>query len=300
MLFYTLFCMVMTQACDTHHTSPELTFSKKIASYPSGSTTVYLAGSYYIMGDDASEVLMLDKNLIETGRVGMFTKGTGSRTAKTLKADIEASAIVNIKGRHSILYFGSGSLSPQRDSAFLFAPAQKLISRLDMATFYNNLRKDFRDLNIEGATLMSNNLLIGVRGNLTYPDNYLVSADFTNLKFTIKRRILIQSPVSNIGLSGIEFDKYRDILYLTFSSENTSNSFQDGEIGDSYLAVIKKATAALGSEELHIDKLIRLGDIDAKLRRQKIESVSLTDEHNKILLVADDDKGTTRLFMIRL
>ena len=124
---------------------------KNQANYPSGSTVSYLDDHFYIMGDDASELLILNGELKETGRIPLFPQGEDKRIDKAVKADIESSAVINRNGKKLLLLLGSGSVSPHRDSAFLVDPQTKHIQRLDLESFYDQLRKDFKQLNIEGA-----------------------------------------------------------------------------------------------------------------------------------------------------
>ena len=273
---------------------------KNQANYPSGSTVSYLDDHFYIMGDDASELLILNGELKETGRIPLFPQGEDKRIDKAVKADIESSAVINRNGKKLLLLLGSGSVSPHRDSAFLVDPQTKHIQRLDLESFYDQLRKDFKQLNIEGAALVGDELVLGIRANRTYPDNYLVvaSSDVFSLRF--KRKILIKLPVGGAGISGLDFDHRRDILFITFSTEDTPNAYEDGVAGDSYLAVIPDITRQLGQKELEIHSVTKLTDLNSDFFRQKIESVALTDEKDQLLLVADDDKGNTTLFRLGL
>ncbi|WP_155975824.1 DUF6929 family protein [Daejeonella oryzae] len=266
--------------------------------YPSGSTVTYLNGYLYIMGDDASEILVLNDSLEETDRIKLFDDNPNQRIPKNLKADIEASALINFNERKSILFFGSGSLIPHRDSAFLFNPDDNKIEKINYSKFYDQLRRHFSQLNIESAASIGEELILGIRANASSPDNFLVVATSDDLLPVYKRRIYIHIPVKNTGISGMDYDSQQDILYMTFSSENTSNAFDDGEIGESYLAIIDDAKAQLQSDKIHISALTKLSDLSSEFKNQKIEGVCLLKEHSQLLLVADDDKGNTGLFRL--
>ena len=268
-------------------------------SYPSGSTISYLSRRFYIMGDDASEILVLNELLEEEERIQLFPKGENIRAPKAIKADIEASVVINQKGRRSILFLGSGSLSPHRDSAFFLNPQNREVKRIDLTRFYDQLRSSFNQLNIEAATMMGEELVLGIRANTSYPDNFIVlaSSDISSPEF--KRMIPVKLPVEHAGISGMDYDQHRDILFITFSSESTSNSLDDGEIGESYLAIIKEAKEQLQKNEFNISSLTKLTDLSPDFRGQKIESVSLIKGKRQLLLVADDNMGSTKLFRIR-
>lgn len=248
------------------------------------------------MGDDASEILVLNEAMQEYERIMLFTKGDSLRTPKATKADIEASLIVNHEKVESILFFGSGSVTPHRDSAFLFNSIIKEIERIDYSEFYNQLRTNFAQLNIEAATLIDDNFLLGIRANISNPNNFIAvaSSDIFSPKF--KRKIEIKFSITlEIGISGMDYDSKSDQLFITFSSEDTTNAFDDGKVGDSYLAIIEDSKRKLLHNELVITSLIKLADIDSVFTEQKIEGVCATTD-NRLLLVSDDDLGNTRIF----
>jgi len=253
---------------------------------------------FYVMGDDASEILVLNDKLEEVERIKLFPKDENIRIPKAIKADIEASVVFSQNGIDSILFFGSGSVSPHRDYAYLFEPESKSISRIDFSNFYDQLRIQFAQLNIEAATMLGNSLALGIRGNRSHPDNYIALANPGKLSPEFKRKVLIKLPVEHTGISGMDYDSERDILFITFSSESTSNSYDDGEIGESYLAIIQDAADHIEKNELHISALTKLSDLGPEFKLQKIESVSLTGDNRQLLVVADNDQGNTNLFRI--
>lgn len=150
-------------------------------SYPSGSTISYLSRRFYIMGDDASEILVLNELLEEEERIQL------------------------------------------RDSAFFLNPQNREVKRIDLTRFYDQLRSSFSQLNIEAATMIGEELVLGIRANTSYPDNFIVlaSSDISSPEFI--RMIPVKLPVEHAGISGMDYDQHRDILFITFSSESTSN-----------------------------------------------------------------------------
>ena len=248
------------------------------------------------MGDDAADIIILNNTMKEEERISLFAKGESLRTPKAIKADIEASFIVNHNNAECLLYFGSGSLTPHRDSAFLFNPVKKEVLRIDYSSFYNELRKNFKDLNIEAAAIIDDDFLFGIRANTANPNNFIAIASSTVLSPEFKRKIQIKLPLNlQIGISGMDYDSKTDQLFITFSSEDTSNALDDGKVGDSYLAIVEDAKSSLSKDELIIKNLENLTDIDALFTQQKIEGICVIDS-KQLLLVADDDLGSTQLF----
>jgi len=278
--------------------SPLYLIHKSELAYPSGSTICFINDLFYIMGDDASEILVLNDKLVEVERIPLFPKDENIRIPKATKADIEASVVIRHNGIECILFLGSGSVSPHRDHAYLFEPESKIFSRIDFSHFYDQLRNQFAQLNVEAATMLGNSLALGIRANRSYPDNYIALAIPGELSPEFQRKVLLKLPVEHIGISGMDYDGVRDILFITFSSENTSNSYDDGEIGESYLAIIQEAADQIQKNELYISSLTKLSDLGPELRLQKVESVSLTADNSQLLVVADNDQGNTNLFLI--
>lgn len=266
--------------------------------YPSGSTICFMNDLFYIMGDDASEILILNDKLVEVERVPLFPKDENIRIPKATKADIEASVVIRQNGIDCILFLGSGSVSPHRDYAYLFEPESKNIRRIDFSDFYDQLRNQFAHLNIEAATMLGKSLALGIRANRSNPDNYIALAIPGKLSPEFQRTVLLKLPVEHTGISGMDYDGERDILFITFSSENTSNSYDDGEIGESYLAIIQEAADQIQKSELYISSLTKLSDLGPEFKFQKVEAVSLTGDNRQLLMVADNDQGNTNLFRI--
>ena len=102
--------------------NPVYEMSKVAENYPSGSAICQLNDKFYVMGDDSAEILVLNQDMEETGRIEIFTKGNKMRLPKDTKADVESSVVINYQGKPAVLFLGSGSFSPYRDSMFLFDP----------------------------------------------------------------------------------------------------------------------------------------------------------------------------------
>ena len=286
-------------ACIMKEFQPVYERSVTAANYPSGSTVSYLENKFYVMGDDAAEILILGTDLKETGRIAIFPMGEQPRLPKASKADIEASVVINRDQKQLILFLGSGSVSPHRDSTFLLDPVSGEVTRLDSKSFFDELRENAREVNVEAAAMVDKDMVIGLRGNSTYPDNYIVVAGFDGMGLSYKRKILLSTPLGEAGISGMDYDDKEDILFITFSSEDTPNAYDDGQIGESYLAMVRYARSALIEDRLSISSVIKLSELSADLLHQKVESVSLMKDQRKLLLVADDDQGNTRLFIIK-
>lgn len=154
----------------------------------------------------------------------------------------------------ALLVLGSGS-KPNRETGVLIAlDAQGLpngrMATVDLATLYAPLRKRFADLNIEGALLVSGELLLLQRGNKGHALNACIRFDW-NLMAPWLAGVQTQVPAAK-SVQLLELGSVDDVpLGLTdgaamhggawaFSAvaENTNNSYQDGACVGSAIGVV--------------------------------------------------------------
>ncbi|MEJ6982614.1 hypothetical protein WG906_19290 [Pedobacter sp. P351] len=272
--------------------------SSELVAYPSGSTISFYGGNIYLMGDDSRTLLVLDPSLNITDTITLFP-GSNTRIKKIDKADIESSEWIGNK----LYLFGSGSLSSQRDSGFVFNPETRQIERIELGSFYQKIRESgIPELNLEGAALVKDHLLFVNRSNLRHKNNHLILSPVKNLLHAPSHTITLTLP-GKAGVSGIVYLQEMDLLLLTASEEETSSAYGDGVIGESYLGLIPDISAKLALAEIAPDQWIPLGGIHNDFLGQKIESVcalSTAENKLKLFLVADNDNGTTRIFNLAL
>ncbi|HUS02838.1 MAG TPA: hypothetical protein VMY77_13970 [Chitinophagaceae bacterium] len=283
--------------------------SKILNDYPSGSGITYLNDRIYLIGDDASYILITDtafKSIDSIGFIGSLQK----RIPKELKPDLEGLTVVSINKLPQILLVGSGSLMPYRNSGWLINPINKQKTELDLNTFYNRLRKEGMDaLNIEGVATIPRGIVLASRGNKSFRENYLIftANEFWDNQDSVeirKCKVGTNTDTASFqGVSGLEYSKASDQLLLTVSTENTNSATEDGIIGKSYLWIINNISAKRNMIALNPGRIIELEALDGRFKGHKIESVCIVSENKKkmeIVLVADDDKGTSILFNITL
>ncbi|HZI55015.1 MAG TPA: hypothetical protein VFD56_14970 [Chitinophagaceae bacterium] len=275
--------------------------------YPSGSGLAYFNGRIYIMGDDAPFILVTDSLLDEIDSIRIF-ETSEHRIAKEKKPDTEAIAIFKKNNATSLLVVGSGSLTPSRDSCYVVGLPDKEIKRYSLDSFYTTLKNwRFRELNIEGATAIPAGILLVNRGNKSFPKNHLIVVPNTFWEQQATTKIRLIKAGANVdtstfnGISGLDYSFRSDQLFLTVSTENTYNSYEDGAIGKSYLWIINDFASKKRLRTMNPDRIIDLEDTDSRFRGHKIESVCIISENNHekvLILTADDDKGGTVLFRL--
>ena len=274
----------------------------KEVSYPSGSALIGKNGKLYLMGDDARELLVLDTAFNELERIDIFG-GSLQRLSKKTKADIESIDFLN-ENPSRLLLIASGSVWPTRDSLFILDLKKKTIARSPIAKQFRQLLDGRKaELNIEGAAFIDSTLVLANRSNLKSKQNYLIvnKGESTSSQNSPNRLISLDIDEAAYGVSGLDYDKNRDILLLTFSSEATQSAFADGEIGNSAIGLISNISRKLERDTLTLDAWFPLSGIDKRFNKMKIESVAVDEDERKDLvlyLVSDNDDGKSTLFKI--
>ncbi len=295
--------LILTQyACNTGNTIVEA----KELDYPSSSGIEYADGKFYVIGDDATNLLIIDSNLNAIDSVSLYNYPE-RRIPKHLKEDLESIAI---SPDGLIWLFGSGS-SPLRHKYWKLNLATEKMDVESLLPLYESLKqKGLTEINIEGAAFIPGYLILANRGHNNYKANHLVIieektlADSANCKFSVAS--LTSSKTDNpafSGISGLCYVKEDDILICTASTEQTNNSIEDGEIGKSFLWIIKNISQKSKAKEINIDTIIDLEGLDSQFKGNKIESVCLLakkEDSLHLLLVADNDKGNSTLFKLTI
>lgn len=292
---------ILFAACGNNDMLKEV---KKLDHYPSASGIEYFNNQFYIIGDDANNLLILDSSLNPTDSINLYSFAE-KRIPKKLKADLEA---ITITKNNKLLIVGSGSSSPTRNNGWLIDPVTKQKDSLRLDTFYQRLKINGLDeINIEGVCAIPGSIILTNRGSKGYPKNYLVITadnfwtDQANAPISlILTGFNADSSLFN-GVSGITYSKQSDRLILTVSTEDTRNSMDDGTIGKSYLWIIENISAKKKWKAINPDQVIDLEAIDLRFKGQKIESVCITKETKNFLhlvLPADNDDGSSSLFKL--
>lgn len=280
---------------------------KEFPSYPSASAIEYYRNHYYIMGDDATHLLVLDSSLHVSDSIRIFP-GNEKRIPKDSKVDLEAASIVHVNDKRQLLLTGSGSGGPQRDSACLYDIESHTSKIFSLDTFYRRIKaRGLEELNLEGACATSQAFIFSSRGHKAFRKNYLVmtSSDFWEKQSTAP--IYLIKVGANVdsnsfqGVSGLAYVRNGDRLLLSISTEDTKNAYEDGAIGKSYLWIVDNISAKRRWNSINPNLVIDLEKIDNRFKGNKIESVCVIKETRRGLqlgLVADNDDGGSKLFIL--
>jgi hypothetical protein len=279
---------------------------------PSASALSVSGDSIYVAGDDTPVLYQLDKTFRQVGRFLLLPHFAGQqRIPKPQKPDLESMAEGFCDGQPCLALFGSGSLSPQRDSMYLFFPgAPDSTQVFDVNFLYQQIRESAAitadELNIEGAVIAGETLHLFNRGrnfvaSLSWPQLLKSLYQKTNI-FDLK---VVISPVSlpthqgvPMGFSGATLAPGTNWVLFTATVEDTKNWYDDGEILGSYAGGLYLPES--GAAE--ITWLAPVTDHNGVGVKDKIESITClhTDVQGYLhaLAVTDNDDGTSKLLKI--
>jgi hypothetical protein len=282
---------------------------KELPDYASGSGMAYFNNRIYLMGDDMSYMVIIDTNLKVFDSIRLLNQGV-KRIPKDAKQDIESVSLLRIKKNPTLLLLGSGSIAPYRSKGWLVSVVKNEKKLLELDTFYKRLLANgIKENNIEGVAAIPGGILLANRGNKSYPKNHLIFTSFNFWDNQISADIRVMKLGANSdtasfnGVSGLEYSSKSDCLLLTISTENTYSTKTDGAIGKSYLWLIKNFSAKRRMVAVNPDRIVDLDALDDRFKGHKIESLCIVSENRNeyhLVLVSDDDKGTSLLFKIRL
>lgn len=293
----------------------ELLRTALLTDFPSGSAINYYEGNLYLIGDDANNLLVLNNNYRKISSIPLFDYPE-KRIPKSKKADFESSTLIVLNDITCLLVLGSASTEERKKVLLIpFIDSIPDINQVLLPVFYTSTffaylkSKGIDDVNIEGATIIGDHLVLSNRGNLVNPYNHLVitKKDVINSKaeqsFSISKLVLPVSTEEFAGVSELCYVESLNILLFTLSSEATGNSYDDGAIGNSYIGWISNFSNKIQQPELVLDKVLCLPAINKEFENEKIEGIcveSVNENELIIHLVSDNDDGKSKLFKAKL
>lgn len=295
-------------SCKNH--KPRITLLEfKQTNYPSGSGLSFYENKIYMVGDDASQVWVMDTALNVTDSIRIHDS-TSHRIPWQVKPDYEDIALVHKGNKHFFFIAGSGSGGAYRNRALFLDAINYQQNKFAQDRFYARLNQfGIKDINIEGVASLPGNMLLSNRGNKGYQKNFLIFTDdnFWKNPDSCDFRIVLAGTTKDTaifnGISGLDYAVKSDKLLLTVSTENTYSNIADGTIGKSYLWIINDISAKKNFSAINPNIIIDLEASDKRFIGHKIEAVTIMEENKKnmkLLLVSDNDDGKSNLFKVML
>ncbi len=283
---------------------------KLFDSIPSGSGLIAEGDSVFIIGDDATSLyqLSLSTNAFVSIPLINITQ-LQYRIKKPDKHDLESLSFLNLNGKKYIASFGSGSVSPQRDSLLLVSADDfKQQQWISLGNFYTRLRKISvkNELNIEGAVSTSENVYLFNRsGSEVYELSLklfeaimqskinLMDMNIKKYQFDLPASEGVQSALSG----GCLFRN--DAILFCASAENLPNVYDDGDIQGSYVGII-----SINKKGLALKELTGIKDKSGAMLKDKLESIDIAGHYSngdvRAFAIADNDDGKSKLFELRI
>lgn len=265
----------------------------------------------YVVGDDAEYIGKILKGDTQCTRQALYPNASEARTPKPLKHDLECAAKGSMDGHDYLFAFGSGGLSPYRETLFAVSVTGEAPTiRRSMQTLYGAIRAraglQEGELNIEGGTVAGATLYLLNRGK-----NMVIAIPWSQFTDYIRQQDEsvvpdftlwpVELPVLNgfpIGFSGACTLSEQELLF-TASLEETTDFYLDGLVKGSYIGILKMdADDGVTVEALTEVKTEKDESIADKL--ESIDLIRVEDRHIQAAAVADNDDGSSKVFYLSI
>lgn len=266
----------------------------------------------YVMADDE---LHLGMFLLEGDNPGELypcfpgNLPTNAEERKAAKPDIETLIQMphfNNPSQQILLALGSGSKKNRCRSAIIPLDEKGNISApadiIDLSHFYEFLKKEIGNLNIEGAAIVRNDVFLFQRGNKKNKLNVSIRIKLDDFYRILSQPHQYYEPdilVTVYDLGETDHVPYcftdatsldtGEIVFIA-SAENTDDSYLDGACMGSAIGVINEQGKLVFLEP--VDKKVKLEGVTANLTGKTIELLLVSD--------ADDPAQAAKLYSAKL
>ena len=208
---------------------------------------VHQNGFLYCVADDGLELLRTGVNGAMPTRLALSDAPQRSHLAKNEKPDFEALLV------HSdeLIAVGSGSTA-LRCRAIALNPESLARRTIDLRPLYDALGVRIHELNIEGAVIRGDEVLLGQRGNGAKKENALVRLDRARFVRELSGGVITPdclrdvTPLELGDFNGVPLSLTdlalgpADQLIFTAAAEDTDNPYDDGVVAGSVVGVIEQ------------------------------------------------------------
>jgi hypothetical protein len=279
---------------------------KELPTFPAGTGIEFFDGKVYIIGDDATNILVKSKKWKLEKKIHLFEPAS-HKIPRLIKSDLEATTVVQSGKKSKLLMLGSGSREQYRNKAVLLDFESSETEEFDLNIFYRRLKTcGIGNLRIEGAATVEDNILLSNRSDKENFSNYVIVTSNEFWKNQDKAEIQLlqivfeQPEGSFAGVSGLTYSPTNDWLLFTTSG---LEPLDNGKIGDSYLGIIENAARKIGRKKLKVNSLINLPEAVESFKGNRVESLCIQRDRErnlKLHLLSGNEAGKGCLFKIRL
>ncbi|HEY6144553.1 MAG TPA: hypothetical protein VIV55_14170 [Flavobacterium sp.] len=244
----------------------------------SASGLIYKDDSLFIISDSSSFLYEYHIQKKQLSKINL-SKNSQENILKKDKLDFEAIAL---KG-NKLHLLGSGS-TPKREKRMTYNLETKEVAEKDLSKLYQNLKQTASiaddELNIEGALFYEEKWLLFQRGNGANSKNGIAILNNKLNKNSTIQFVPIQLPkIKEVETSFTDAILINDKIYFLATAENTTSTYDDGEIFGSIIG-------RMNSKTFEIEFTQKITDT------QKIEGLTLykkTETEIQFLICEDND-----------
>ncbi|MDN3677464.1 hypothetical protein QWY90_09045 [Flavobacterium paronense] len=236
---------------------------------------VFQDNSLFIVSDNSTFLYQYNINDKTLKKLKLF-ENSQENIAKKDKADFEAITLFDNK----LYLFGSGS-TKKRDVRVTFTLENKEVKEKSLAKIYKRLRDTISlaedELNIEGAIITKTIIYYFQRGNGVNAQNGVFSYDKKNK--TVEFVLTTLPKINKIEATFTDAILIDETIYFLAAAENTSSTYDDGEVMGSIIGTIDFKT-------MKLKNYIQISD------KHKFEGLTLykkTATEIELLLCEDND-----------
>lgn len=255
----------------------------------------------YVVADDENHIGIFNHNDAKPGILKTLLPGNlpvDYEARKEAKPDLEILTLVPPIHSYpygALLALGSGSKKKRHQGVIIELDnrgALKQVDVINLEKLYDLLKEKMEKINIEGAVVSGEDLLLFHRGNkknkvnstIRLPlDGFYQAIIQTNKKALPTLKITIQDyelgAISNIPLCFTDATALPDgSILFTATAENTDDAYLDGACMGSSIGIIDSRGAL--QKMLPIDKTVKVEGISARVNADKVDLLLVTDADN--------------------
>lgn len=238
----------------------------------------------YIIGDNSAYLYEYNINQQQLKKVELLK---GFHSSENIPKDLKPDFEVLCYYQNQLFILGSGS-KPNRSLMACYNLETKKVTRHDLTFLYANIRKstgiDEENLNIEGAVATESDWYLFNRGNGEANKNGIFKIKGNDLAkaSSISFIPIALLKTNNVLVSFTDAVLHKNQIYFIAAAENTTSTYNDGDILGSYL----------GKIDLKNFRLDFTKKISAHQKFEGITFLRQVDEKLEFLLCEDSDSDS--------
>ena len=272
---------------------------------------VKIGNKLYVVADDENHLgLFLQEGNADGELIELFSGSLPLplEERKAAKPDLEVLTHIPSSTQYphgALLTLGSGSKDTRRKGVIVALNEQgelEGMEEIDLTELYNKLKQEIGKLNIEGAVIIDEDIILFQRGNKKNKLNASIRIPLKHFYRSVlmtdkKRKLDITITTYELGeIGGIPLcftdatPLPNGAIVFTAAAENTDDSYLDGTCMGSIIGVIN-AKGNLRSINT-IDKIVKAEGVEACVIDNKVQLLLVTD--------ADDETPPAQLYTAEL